>query len=95
MPGFRWATPGVRFTRTILCGARFLRLLPVLLILAGGMGGSMLASETISIDVFVPSCRAVAPSLRIRDVEFNHDELLATWQIEPILNTDGSVRRHG
>ena len=44
---------------------------------------------------FIPSCEQAAPGYSIQDPEFNPEELVAAWRINPTLNADSSLRRHG
>lgn len=44
---------------------------------------------------FKPSCIEAAAGIDLNDPEFNKDDLLVTWQDNPTLNKDLTVKKHG
>lgn len=40
-------------------------------------------------------CHEAAPGTPLRDPEFNSDDLLATWQVNPVLRKNGQLKRPG
>jgi len=49
----------------------------------------------VNADEFVPACAEAAPGLKLRDPEFDQQELLVTWQKNPVVERDGTVLEPG
>jgi len=54
--------------------------------------GCVAAATSVNAEI---GCYEAAPGTPLRDPEFNSDNLLATWQVNPVLRKNGQLKRPG
>lgn len=60
---------------------------PLLILMKGSLMPTLANAET--------GCYEAAPGIPLRDPEFDSDNLLATWQVNPVLRKNGQLKRPG